>query len=807
MNESTVKIEIPLCLPGVHDARDRCLNRLQKALQERRGIHRAHWEGESPPMRLCLHFDSDLLSKEEVQRLAKRAAAAIMRRYRHRLVLLEGLDCTDCALVIEHSLSRMEGILDVHVNYAAQTLQVEYDAQAVGLPRIEKRLNDLGYRVVLAGLRGWVHAHRGLVFSLMGGLFLLLGWLGEHFILLPRTASLMLFLIAYVFGGYDVTRSGLNSLKKRHFDTDLLMLMAALGAAALGEFAEGALLLFLFNLGRTLEDYFMNRARKAIHALANLTPRTALVVRNGNEVEVPVDEIGIGEIVVVKPGVRIAVDGEVVGGSSLVNQAPVTGESMPVEKTVGSAVFAGTINGEGLLEVRTTRLARDSTLARVIRLVERTQGQKSPTLRLTERIMRVFIPTVLIGDLLLMVIPPVLGVPFRESFLRAMTLLVAASPCALALGTPAAILSGIAQAARQGILIKGGTYLENLGQLKAIAFDKTGTITLGMPEVTDVIAVANGTVQPNGMVAIPHQGLSSESFHAEVLRMAAAVEMRSSHPLGRAIVKAAQELGCEIPEVEQAQTLTGIGAEAVLDGRRVYVGSLKKLRNDNTLLAKVDKSLEELVTHMTELEAQGKTVVVVATEDRVIGAIAVADRLRSDVDECLRSLRKLGIVQTIMLTGDHGKVAAVTASQVGMDSHYANLLPQDKLMLMQKLIEQYGQVGMVGDGVNDAPALAAATVGIALGGSTTDIALETADVVLMAENLSKLPFAIGLGRATRAIIWQNLVLALSVMIGLVLFGLTRFANIGIAVLIHEGSTLLVVLNALRLLGYHPKGVV
>ena len=807
MNERTVKIEIPLLLPGVYDVRDRCLDRLEKTLQDRRGIHRAHLERENSPMQLCLHFDADVLSKDEVQSLAKHAGAEIARRYHHRFISLEGLDCSDCALVVEHSLSRMEGVLDVRVNYAAQTLQVEYDARAVRLSEIEKRLTNLGYRVVFKGVRGWYLAYRELVFSLLCGLFLLIGWLGEHFILLPRNGSLIVFSIAYLFGGYDVTRSGLNSLKRRHFDTDSLMLIAALGAAMLGEFAEGALLLFLFSLGRALEEYFMNHARRAIRALADLTPRTALVVRNGVETEVPVDEIGIGEIVVVKPGVRIAVDGEVVRGSSLVNQAPVTGESMPVEKTIGSPVFAGTINGEGLLEVRTTRLARDSTLARVIQLVERAQGQKSPTLRLTERIMQVFVPIVLIGALLLMVIPPVLGIPFRESFLRAMTLLVAASPCALALGTPAAILSGIAQAARQGVLIKGGTYLENLGQLKVIAFDKTGTITLGMPEVTDILVASNGATQYEGVIAKYRQGFIKESLYAEVLRIAAAVEMRSAHPLARAIVMAAQELGGEIPKVDQAQTLTGRGAEAMLEGKKVYVGSLKKLGSDHTLLTNVEKNPEELIARIHELEAQGKTVVVVAIEGRIIGAIAVADKLRPDVNECLRSLKKLGIVQTIMLTGDHEKVAAATAHQAGMDSFYANLLPQDKLVLIQNLLDQYGQVGMVGDGVNDAPALAAATVGIALSGSTTDVALETADVVMMAENLSKLPFAVGLGRATRAIIWQNLVLALSIIVGLVLFSLTPFANIGVAILFHEGSTLLVVLNALRLLGYHPTGVV
>ncbi len=804
MNESTIKIAIPQLLPGIMEKDDRCLERLENALQGQRGIHRAHLERENSPVQLCLHYDASRLSSKDIQNLAKRAGSEIARRYHHRKVNLEGLDCSDCVLVVEHSLSRLEGVLHAKVNYATQTLQLEYDSRVVSLLDIEKRLHQLGYRVVIGGMRGWLSAHRELLFSLLSGWFLVLGWVGEQFVHLPYLAGLIFYSIAYLLGGYDIVRSGLRSLKKHHFDTDVLMLLAAVGAVILGEFAEGALLLFLFSLGRALEEHFLRQARRAIQALADLTPRTALVKRNGIEIDVPVDDIGIGETVIVKPGVRIAVDGVIVRGTSTVNQAPVTGEAIPVEKTVGSPVFAGTINGEGLLEVRTTRLAKDSTLARVIRLVEHAQGQKTPTLQWTERVMRVFVPVVLVGVLTLIVVPPILGVPFRESFLKAMALLVAASPCALALGTPAAILSGIARAARQGVLVKGGVHLENLGNLKVIAFDKTGTITQGMPEVTDIIIPTTGALLFQKNITEFHPGLSKDSLQAKIIGLAAAVEIRSAHPLAQALVKAASELGVDIPEVEQAKDLTGWGAEAVLSGHRIYVGSLKKLERQSDQRLSTDQTFRE---HVAELEAQGKTVVVVVEDGDILGGVAIADRLRPGVKDCIQTLKNIGMVRTVLLTGDHRKAAEVVALQAGLDEYYADLLPQEKLELIQGLIERYEWVGMVGDGVNDAPALARATVGIALGGATTDVALETADVVLMGEDLAKLPFIIGLGRATRRIIMQNLILSLLVMVGLVVFSLTTFANIGIAIFLHEGSTLLVVLNALRLLGYRIGNMV
>ncbi|MCJ7569657.1 MAG: cadmium-translocating P-type ATPase, partial [Anaerolineales bacterium] len=539
INEKTIELEIQVLLPGVDDDHDGCIDRLEAALQERKGILRAHLERDKSPVQLCLHYDPELVSLGDVKRLAERDGAGIVNRYHHERVAVEGMDCSDCALVLEHSLERIEGVLDANVSYTAQTVHVEFDTRHTNRRAIERRIQQLGYRVPVEGARNWYQENRELLFSLLGGALLLVGWIGERYLGFPFPASLGLYLAAYVIAGYDITRHALHAVRERHFDTDLLMVFAALGAAALGEFAEGALLLFLFSLGHALEKRALDRARNAIRALADLAPKTALVRREGGEYAIPVEEVQIGEVVIVCPGVRVPVDGQVLEGESAMDQSPVTGESVPVDKVPGEPVFVGSVNGDGALEIRATKLARDSTLARVMEMVERAQAQKSPTQQTTEKFTRVFVPSILVIDILLIIIPPLFfNVPFSTSFMRAMTLLVAASPCALALGTPSAILSGVAQAARNGVLVKGGAHLENLGRLRAIAFDKTGTITRGKPQVTDILAF-------NG---------ASED---DVLSLAAAVEGRSAHPLAKAVVQAAEGRGLSLPVVEDAVSVTG----------------------------------------------------------------------------------------------------------------------------------------------------------------------------------------------------------------------------------------------------------
>jgi len=715
-----------------------------------------------------------------VQRIAERAGAAVTNRYHHDLLELDGMDCGDCALVVEHGLARLDGVLTASVNSPTARLRDEYDTEKVRRNAILTRLRDLGYAARgEKRLGGWVRENWELALAILSGGLLVIGF-GLSQLGAPALVPIAFYAFAYVAGGFDIARHALHAVRQLRFDVDVLMLLAALGAALLGDFAEGALLLFLFSLGHALEHFAMGRARNAIRALAQLAPKIARVARNGKEIELAVEQVQRGDVVIVRAGERVPIDGTIVLGSSAIDQSPITGESVPLEKGVSDPVFAGSINGNGALEVSVTKLARDSTLARVTQMVEEAQVKKSPTQRLTERFETIFVPTVLGLDLLVLLAPPLLGLTsFADSFYRALTLLVAASPCALAIGTPAAILSAIAQAARNGVLVKGGAHLENLGALNAIAFDKTGTVTRGKPEVTDVISSQSSVV----------------SSQNELLALAAAVESRSTHPLAQAVVRAAQARGLELPTVDAVEALTGRGMGAILNGATVLMGNLK-LFDDERIT--VDDSIRQRVE---SLERGGKTTMVIARGSTILGILALADTPRAEARDALARLRALGIRQTIMLTGDNERVAAAIARQVGVSDVRANLMPEDKVTAIRALIAQHGAVAMVGDGVNDAPALANATVGIAMGGAGTDVALESADIALMADDLSKLPFAIGLSRATRAVIRQNLALSLGVIALLIAASVTGFVGLGVAILFHEGSTLAVVGNALRLLAF------
>lgn len=777
MLEKTHELEIPLLLPGIENEDDACLARLETALQSHKGLQRAHVERSKRPVVLCLHYDPNVIAIEDVQRAAERAGAQILNRYHHDLLTIEGMDCSDCVTVIEHSVRRLEGVLSANVNYATQKMRVEYDAQKTNRSTIEKCVRALGYTLPVAGLRSWYQENRELIFSVVSGVLILLGWAGQVFLGLPAPVAIALYLSAYIFGGWDVARHAWPALRTKQFDTDLLMLTAAIGAALLGEFAEGAFLLFLFSLGHALEERALDRAREAVRALANFAPKTALVRRNDKETELPVEQLQLADVVIVRPGVRIPVDGEVLAGQSAVNQAPVTGESVPVEKTAGDKVFAGTVNGEGSLDVTVTKLAKDSTLTRVMKMVEDAQTQKSPTQQTVEKFEHIFVPSVLIVTALIIIVPPFFDIPFRESFLRAMTLLVAASPCALALGTPATILAGVAQAARNGVLIKGGVHLETLGRLKAIAFDKTGTITHGQPEVTDVMV------------------FDAQINQDEFLALAAAMENRSGHPLAQAVVRAAQAKGVALPTSGDVESLTGRGLRASVNGQPILIGN-RKLMDEAKVTVPADAQQK-----IEMLQSAGKTIMLVARDNQLAGVIAVADTLRAEAATTMHALKRIGIQETVMLTGDNARVASAIAEKVGLSTFRADLLPEDKLIAIRELNGEWGQTAMVGDGVNDAPALANATVGIAMGGAGTDVALETADVVLMSDDLSKLPFAVSLGRATRAIIRQNLFISLGVIVFLILASLMGWAAISMAIVFHEGSTIVVVLNALRLLGY------
>ena len=774
MNEHILEINASAIFPHPLPHTDPCWQRVQHALGRQRGVLRAHWHHDRHPVRLCLHYDPQQITPEAAQRLAVQAGRSVTRRYRHLSFTLDTLTPNP------EALTATTGILSVQFDPALDQGWVKYDAHQITRRQVQRRLRQLGYRPPGPNLHRWIATQRPLLLSLMAGILWFSGWIGLRLDLIGLTWARWLFLGAYGLGGFDIARHTWHHLRQREWDTDLLMLLAAAGAAAVGDWAEGALLIFLFSLGHALEERTLDRARSAIRSLAQLTPKTALVRREGQWVTVPVAQVRPGEVVMVRPGERFPVDGEVVAGYSAVNQAPITGESIPVEKGPGDPVFAGTVNGHGALEIRATRAAQESTLARIAQLVAEARTHRSPTQRLTERFTRHFVQLVLLADLILLLAPPLLwGVPWSSAFSRAMTLLVAASPCALALGTPAAVLAGIAQAARHGILVKGGAPLELLGRIRAVAFDKTGTLTWGTPEVVQVHPLAPGWTP------------------AEVLRLAAAAEKASTHPLAQAVVRAAQAQNIPLADPHQARTLPGQGIQARVLDRQVLVGSVSLLQEHGITLP------GDAQQRLKSEEDQGHTTMWVVVDQALIGLIAVADRPRPEAPQVLTTLKRLGVETTVMLTGDRPRVAAAVAAQVGVDTFRANLLPEDKQRAVQDLVAHFGAVAMVGDGINDAPALAAATVGIAMGSAGSDVALETADVALMSDHLRQLTFALGLGRATRAIVRQNLALAIGTIIGLSLAALTGYTTMGLAVFLHEGVTLLVALNALRLLRYTP----
>ncbi len=631
-----------------------------------------------------------------------------------------------------------------------------------------------------------------LIFALLCGALLLIGWLGPKITPLTENAGFMTLVAAYFFGGYFTLMEAFEKIRRRKFEIDFLMLVAAAGAAWLGEWAEGAFLLFLFSIGHALENYAMNRARNAISALSDLAPDEAMVRRDDKEIMVAVARLVPGDIVIVRSNERLPADGFVIKGSSSINQAPITGESVPVDKIpvddINQAtanpddiksshrVFAGSINGSGSIEVQVTRLASQSTLARVVEMVSEAETRQSPTQSFTNKFQRIFVPLVILLAFVTGFSWLVIDEPPSDSIYRAMAVLVAASPCALAIATPSAVLSGIARAARGGVLIKGGAPLELLGKLDSIAFDKTGTLTIGEPELVEIAPYADVTED-------------------ELLAVSAAVERLSDHPLAQAVVRDAKKRLGSLPQVaSNFRSITGKGVAAMVDGQTILIGKAGLFSSEDG-----PPLPEDLAKKVAEMSSRGHTTMIVRRGDDYLGIIGLMDTPRAAAAEVIQNLRALGISRMMMISGDNQKVADAIAGQVGLDEAFGDLMPEDKVDKIRELSEA-GGVAMVGDGVNDAPAMANATVGLAMGAAGSDVALETADVALMADDLATLPFAVGLSRATSRIIRQNLwtsLVIVAILIPATLFGL----GIGPAVAVHEGSTVLVVINALRLLGY------
>ncbi len=624
---------------------------------------------------------------------------------------------------------------------------------------------------------------------------LLVSWAGER-AGWPARTILGLNILSYITGGWFGVRAAARAILRGRLNIDFLMVIAAIGAALIDQWHDGATLLFLFSLSNTLQEFAMERARNAISRLMKLRPIEAAVLRGGVEVRVAVESLRTGDVVLVRPGEMVAADGVIVNGMSDLNQASITGESVPIEKGAGEKVFAGTLNGAGALEIEVSRTASDSTLARIIQLVETAQGQKARTQRFLDAFEGYYAGFVVTASMLAIVVPWLLMKhEFAPTFYRAMVLLVVASPCALIISTPASILSAIANGARRGVLFKGGAHLESLAEIAVVAFDKTGTLTRGRLRVTDIFPAGGAP-----------EGFGSD----ELLATAAALESRSEHPIARAVVAAAKTKGLALPELSDFKNLAGRGIHARTDGYLVWIGGSRMFDEHG------ENVPSELDDEKRRLEREGKTVLILHRElsrnDDVgrheqtggwLGLIAVADTVRPEARETISRLKEMGVQRTVMLTGDNRDVAATIASELGVDEYLAELLPEEKVGAIKRLRDRYGPVLMVGDGVNDAPALAVANVGAAMGAAGSDVALETADLVLMSDDLSKIPYALMLARRSRRIVWQNITFALLVIVGLVVATFGFGLKLPFGVIGHEGSTLVVVANGLRLLATRP----
>jgi Zn2+/Cd2+-exporting ATPase len=775
MSNSVEESSIPL--PGEDT---RCTQVLSDVLRGYSGIREVELDIDDG--RLQVAYDPRAISDERAASLIRQAGEQAWERVSH-CYLKSGSACEACLHQMSDELvNHYQKLARVHMaphstfDNGVMTVSLSnLDQTAVEVNRIEERFAPApSFSIPKPGFsRGQLE----ILFTALTLVFGLAAAIGERTGILTPLWISFFYGIAYLAGGYYGLLDGLSLLRGRRLDVNLLMITAAVGAAIIGQPAEGVVLLFLFSLSNTLQTFAMDRSRKAIEKLMDLRPPVATVRRGSRIATLPVEDLVLGDLVLVRPGERFPIDGVVINGNSDVDQSTITGESVPVQKEPQSTVFAGTVNGNGALEIRVTRLAQNTTLAKIVQMVEEAQSNKAQTQRMLDNFEQTYAILVLSGAALLTLIPFILlNHAFEPTFYRAMTLLVVASPCALVISTPASILSAIANGARKGVLFKGGAHLEQTAGIKVVAFDKTGTLTTGEPSITSIVSL-NGTTE------------------SELLRLAASVEARSEHPLATAIVHAARQRDLALDTATEFQAIPGQGVEANINGLPVWIGNLRMF--DERRVHLPDLVLEKV----REFEDKGQTVMIVYSDGDYRGLIAVADTLRPDAADIIRKLKERGVEKVVMLTGDNEPVARNIAQRAGVDEFHASLLPQDKVSLLKRLQQKYGPTAMVGDGVNDAPALASADVGIAMGGAGTDVALETADVVLMADDLAHLPYAFGLAQKSRSTVRQNLVFSLAVIVLLVSTAFGANLPLTVGVIGHEGSTVLVVLNGLRLLRY------
>jgi Cd2+/Zn2+-exporting ATPase len=693
------------------------------------------------------------------------------------------LDCEHDAASLKRALSGVAGLGDVKILPKSAKIVLTYDPTTTSVDTLKDKLESLGFPPK-KGMRmadppmPWRNPK--VLASTASGFLLLLGWIlglaGA-----PESNSIAIYLVAVVIGGYFFAREAIEELVfEGKVSIEMLMSTAAVVSMLMGQSAEAAMLVFLYSISEAAEGYTEEKTRSAIKALMDLVPKRALVKRAGRELEIPVEDIVLGDVFVVRPGQSVATDGRVLVGSSEVNQAPITGESAPVQKQPSDTVFAGTINGEGGLEVQATKTVAENTVSRIIQMVEEAQERKGKSQRFIERFGARYSPAVLLIGISFATIPPlVFGADWQASLIRATVFIVAAAPCALVISVPITLVASLGTGARQGVLIKGGMYLEELAKIKTVALDKTGTLTRGEPEVTDKRICGGG--QPD--VVSPQR----------LLALAASVERYSEHPLARAIVRHAQTQSVGLVEVTEFRAMTGAGASGRFQDRSIYIGKPdffeKQLR----------VSLDCVRDEIERLQDEGKTAVLLGDDERVWGVLALRDNVRPNAQKAIDALHTVGVQNVVMLTGDNARTAQTIARELGIHQVYADLKPEDKVVKVRELAQKYGHVAMVGDGVNDAPALAEATVGIAMGTAGTDVALETADVALMADDLEKLVYALRLARRTQSVVNQNLVLSIVVIGVLVVGAVAGLFSLPIAVVGHEVSEFIVIASGLRML--------
>ncbi|WP_251030768.1 heavy metal translocating P-type ATPase [Exiguobacterium sp. s140] len=706
---------------------------------------------------------------------------------------VKGFTCANCAGKFENNVKQLPGVQDAKVNFGASKISVYGTASVEELEKAGAFENLKVVPEIISRQAGpktetdkttaikekkvpFYQKHSVLLYST---LLIVFGYISQFVNGEENLMTSLLFVAAIVIGGYSLFKVGFQNLIRLDFDMKTLMTVAVIGAAIIGEWAEASIVVILFAISEALERYSMDRARQSIRSLMDIAPKEALVRRNGQEQLISVDDIAVGDTMIVKPGQKIAMDGKVVNGYSAVNQAAITGESVPVGKTVDDEVFAGTLNEEGLLEVKVTKLVEDTTIAKIIHLVEEAQGERAPSQAFVDKFAKYYTPIIMAVAALVAIVPPFLFDASWETWVyQGLAVLVVGCPCALVISTPISIVSAIGNAAKKGVLVKGGVYLEEMGAIKAIAFDKTGTLTKGVPVVTD------------------YEVLNKGANEKELLSIVTALEYRSQHPLASAIMKKAdaENISYSSVLVEDFSSITGKGIKGTVEGITYYIGSPILFNELGT--ASADKDLEQ---NVTALQNQGKTAMIIGTEQSILAVIAVADEVRESSKDVIQKLHQMGIKKTIMLTGDNKGTGQAIGQQIGVTEIQAELMPEDKLNFIKRLRAEYGNVAMIGDGVNDAPALAASTVGIAMGGAGTDTAMETADVVLMGDDLSKLPFTVKLSRKSLNIIKANIAFAIGIKVIALLLVIPGWLTLWIAIMSDMGATLLVALNSLRLM--------